>query len=130
MRLIYDLERHSVTYKVMWSPLEFSFLLFFVVALCGIWDLSSPIRDQTHTQWKCGVLTTDCQGSPSHRNFRSTVILAWRLCWNRRDWSQGDWRDYCNNTGETLRGSQTRFWRVACMGVALLHSGPIWRLHH
>ena len=38
--------------------------------LCGIWDLSSPTRDQTHTQWKWGVLTIDCQGSRYHRNFR------------------------------------------------------------
>ena len=49
------------------------FFFFFLVTLWGVWYLSSPIRDWTHTlppttplHWKCRVLTTGPPGKSKH----------------------------------------------------------------
>ena len=52
-------------------PCWLSILFIFLVMLCGMWDLSSPTRDQTCAlQWKHKVLTTGPPGSPITKFFK------------------------------------------------------------
>ena len=62
-------------------PVNFLWSGFFLAALWGTWDLSSPSRDGTHTslQWKLGVLTTKTTRRSSLIHFLklATFWSAW-----------------------------------------------------